>query len=158
MSDKCCGSMCGWWIRCQENAMFILLWILPRRVRWLLRKVRHDFEELSWFVEGTASSPTAFNLPWTEIIMSCINYRMGGIKMLIADLQVKTLCILYTKTNFFGRPPPFFDLIWFDLFFLRIFNTCFQFSFLKIHFIILASGNVYNHRFLAHCAIHYRDN
>ena len=59
----------------------------------MLRKAQHDFEELSWFVEGTACSPTAFNLPWTEIIMACINYRMGGIKILIADSQVKRLAV-----------------------------------------------------------------
>ncbi len=59
------------------------------RVRWFLRKAEQDFQKLCWRVEGTRQCcPTAFNLPWTEIIMACVQYRMTGLRTLLADSQV----------------------------------------------------------------------
>ncbi len=60
------------------------------RVRGLLRRCEQEFGRACWAVGGSRGcTPTVFNQPWTEIVMACVHYRVGGLKLLLADSQVR---------------------------------------------------------------------
>ncbi|KAJ8301861.1 hypothetical protein KUTeg_020848 [Tegillarca granosa] len=50
---------------------------LYSRVRTLLKKTREDFEDTCYLMEGENNcQPTYVNMPWTDIIAVCIDYRL----------------------------------------------------------------------------------
>ncbi|XP_050414812.1 germinal-center associated nuclear protein isoform X2 [Patella vulgata] len=95
---------------------------LVTRVKCLLKKVKDDFEDTCFLVEREENcQPTYVNMPWTDLLQACIDYKLKTIYRLDSLIYDKKslnktcrgkdnpdeLHVFYTNETFTKYSPPF---------------------------------------------------
>ncbi|XP_021362693.1 germinal-center associated nuclear protein-like isoform X2 [Mizuhopecten yessoensis] len=85
---------------------------LVSKIRLLLKTVRRDFEDTCYLMEGeNRCEPSFENVPWTDLITACIEYRMASVsftdpQMEDTEEEDKELKVVYFEDHLKSYKPP----------------------------------------------------
>ncbi|XP_033745006.1 LOW QUALITY PROTEIN: germinal-center associated nuclear protein-like [Pecten maximus] len=85
---------------------------LVSKMRLLLKMIRRDFEDTCYLMEGeNRCEPSFENVPWTDVITACIEYRMASVSFTdpqMEDLESddQELKVVYFNSHLKAYKPP----------------------------------------------------